>query len=164
MDTNTSSHETFMRQAIALADSAKGHGNHPFGALLELDGEIVLTAENTVITDKNFTKHAEFNLMDKIAKSDLKPEDIKRATLYTSTEPCPMCSGAIFWGGVKHVVYGCPCETLGELAGDDFLVPCRMLFAKAGTHPVSVEGPILAQEAKSVHIGFWDAHLGTDAP
>jgi tRNA(Arg) A34 adenosine deaminase TadA len=153
---NTS--ESYMRHAISLAESAKSHGNHPFGALLELDGKVVLTAENTVITDKNFTKHAEFNLMDMVAKSELSREEIKRCTLYTSTEPCPMCSGAIFWGGVRHVVYGCPCEVLGQIAGDDFLVPCRTLFAKSITEVVTVEGPVLADEARVPHVGFWDAH------
>jgi tRNA(Arg) A34 adenosine deaminase TadA len=141
-----------------LAESAKSHGNHPFGALLELDGKIVLIAENTVITDKNFTKHAEFNLMDMVANSQLTRDEIKRSTLYTSTEPCPMCSGAIFWGGVRHVVYGCPCEVLGQLAGDDFLVPCRTLFSKSITEVVEVEGPVLAEEAKVPHVGFWDTH------
>jgi tRNA(Arg) A34 adenosine deaminase TadA len=154
-----STQEQFMRQAIDLAESAKRHGNHPFGALLVLDGQIALTAENSVVTEKNFTKHAEFNLMDKIAKSGLSQADLQRATLYTSTEPCPMCSGAIFWGGVKHVVYGCPCEVLGEIAGDDFLVPCRSLFAKAQKNTVTVEGPILADEAKVPHVGFWDGHV-----
>mmetsp|Transcript_123281 Transcript_123281/g.241840 ORF Transcript_123281/g.241840 Transcript_123281/m.241840 type:complete len:157 (+) Transcript_123281:23-493(+) len=150
--------EELMREAIRLAEEAKSHGNHPFGALLELDGKVILSAENSVITDKNFTKHAEFNLMDMVARSSLPAEDIRRCTLYTSTEPCPMCSGAIFWGGVRHVVYGCPCEVLGELAGDDFLVPCRTLFSKSKTEPVIVDGPILAEEAKIPHIGFWGNH------
>lgn len=147
--------EEFMREAIKLAESAKLHGNHPFGALLVIDGEIVLTAENTVCTKSNFTHHAEMNLMNMVAEKKMSEADKQKAILYTSTEPCAMCCGAIVWGGVKHVVYGCPCEVLGEIAGDDFLMPCRTLFSISRDAPVQVEGPVLVDEAKVVHEGFW---------
>ena len=144
-----------MRQSIELAESAKKNGNHPFGAILVVDDHVVLRAENTVMTGHSFTHHAEMNLMNLVAKSKLTPEEISRASLYTSTEPCAMCCGAIFWGGVKHVVYGCPCEVLGEIAGDDFLIPCRTLFATSKSSPVRVDGPVLPEEARVPHEGFW---------
>lgn len=145
-----------MREAIGLAESAKSHGNHPFGALLVLDGVVVLQAENTVVTECNFTHHAEMNLMNKVAASSLTAEEKQRSILVASTEPCAMCSGAIFWGGVKRVVYGCPSDFLGEIAGDDSLLPCRMLFSLAKRPPVQVEGPLLEEEAKEVHRSFWE--------
>ncbi len=148
----------FMSEAVELAISAKSNGNHPFGALLVIDGEVALRAENTVITGHNFTHHAEMNLMNLVAAQQYSEDVIKNAILYTSTEPCAMCSGAIVWGGIKHVVYGCPCEYLGEVAGDDFLMPCRNLFSISKEHPVSVEGPVLEEEAKAVHVGFWNSH------
>jgi len=147
--------EIFMKEAIKLANSAKGNGNHPFGALLVIDEKVVLTAENTVISGCNFTHHAEMNLMNKIAASDLTPDKISSGVLYTSTEPCAMCCGAIFWGGVRNVVYGCPCEVLGEIAGDDFLLPCRALFATSKSQPVTVRGPLLIENAREVHLEFW---------
>jgi len=147
--------EELIRESIGLAESAKRNGNHPFGALLVVDDRIVLRAENTVITGHSFTHHAEMNLMNLVAQSDLSKEDISKAVLYTSTEPCAMCCGAIFWGGVKNVVYGCPCEVLGEIAGDDFLIPCRTLFATSKSSPVNVEGPVLLEEATKPHVGFW---------
>jgi tRNA(Arg) A34 adenosine deaminase TadA len=150
--------EKWMKVAIELANRAKENGNHPFGALLVLGGEVVLTAENTVVTGNNPTQHAEMNLMNKIAESNLSRHDMARATLVTSTEPCAMCSGAIVWGGVKHVVYGCPCEILGKLAGDDFLIPCRNILSLSKNFAVAVDGPVLEDEAKNVHLGFWDQH------
>jgi tRNA(Arg) A34 adenosine deaminase TadA len=150
--------ENYMREAIELANIAKANGNHPFGALLVVDDRVVLRAENTVITGNNFTHHAEMNLMNMVASSNLTQEEKARAVLVTSTEPCAMCSGAIVWGGIKKVVYGCPCELLGEIAGDDFLMPCRNLFSLSKQHPVQVEGPVLEEEAKNVHVGFWGHH------
>jgi tRNA(Arg) A34 adenosine deaminase TadA len=55
--------EQFLKQAIELARQARAAGNHPFGALLVLDGRVVLTALNTVITEQNPTGHAEHNLV-----------------------------------------------------------------------------------------------------
>jgi tRNA(Arg) A34 adenosine deaminase TadA len=93
-----SSEEGYIREAIALAVSAQAHGNHPFGALLvsNCTGEIILRAENTVTTARDPTCHTEMNLC-RAAWKALSEEDIHNATLYTSTEPCPMCCGAIFW-------------------------------------------------------------------
>ena len=54
--------EHFARRAIELARQARLAGNHPFGALLVLDGEPLLTAQNTVGSDADPTAHAETNL------------------------------------------------------------------------------------------------------
>jgi hypothetical protein len=38
--------------------------------------------------------------------------------------------GKMYWAGVRFVVYALPAEELAVLAGPDFLVPCRNLFAR----------------------------------
>ncbi len=58
-----STHEHLARQAIDLARQARLAGNHPFGALFSIDDEVVLTAHNTVTTDRDPTAHAESNLV-----------------------------------------------------------------------------------------------------
>ena len=76
-------HEQFARQAMALAGQARGVGNHPFGALLVVDGEVVLTAMNSVNSDRDPTGHAETDLVA-AAIRQLSPNQIGRAVLYTS--------------------------------------------------------------------------------
>jgi tRNA(Arg) A34 adenosine deaminase TadA len=146
-------HHPFIRRSIELAQSAVDKGNHPFGALLVLNGEIILEAENTVNTDDDPTCHAELNLV-KLAAKKLPPEALSQAILYTSTEPCMMCCGGIYWAGISHVVYACGEDTLAKYGGDDFLVPSREIFAH-GKRPVIVEGPILEDEALILHKKFW---------
>jgi len=146
-------HQQFVREAIALARQARVDGNHPFGALLVLDGRVALTATNSVITDRDPTAHAETNLVA-AAIRHLSRDDIKRAVLYTSCEPCAMCVGKIYWAGIRAVVYGLSSQELAVLAGPDFLVPCRELFQRA-REPVVVIGPVLLDEARTVHVGFW---------
>lgn len=145
--------EQFVRQAITLARQARQDGNHPFGALLLLDGQVVLTAMNSVSTDRDPTAHAETNLVVRAIR-ELSPEQIGRAVLYTSCEPCAMCVGKMYWAGIRSVVYAFPATELGVLAGPDFLVPCRELFERA-TESVVVIGPMLVDEARTVHLGFW---------
>jgi len=151
--------EDLLRVAIAVAGRAREHGNHPFGALLaDRAGQVLLTAENTVVTASDATGHAETNLV-RLATAAYSAEQLADLTLYTSTEPCAMCSGAIFWSGIGSVVYALPETALYELTGDDpanltLLLSCRDVFA-AGRRPISVEGPFDLPEARAVHAGFW---------
>jgi tRNA(Arg) A34 adenosine deaminase TadA len=145
--------EELLRQAIALAREARAAGNHPFGALLALDGAVVLTARNTVHTDRDATAHAETNLVAEAIRR-LAPDQIARSVLYTSCEPCAMCVGKAYWAGIRSVVYALPAEELARLAGGSFLVPCRDLFGRAQDR-VTVRGPLLVDEALAVHDGFW---------
>lgn len=153
-------HEELLRQAVSIARDARGHGNHPFGALLaDAAGEVLLTAENTVVTESDATGHAETNLVRLASRRFSQPE-LAVSTLYTSTEPCAMCSGAIYWSGIGSVVYALAEETLYEMTGADaenptLVLPCRTVFA-AGQRTVRVEGPYDIAEAVEVHAGFWN--------
>ena len=65
-------------------------------------------------------------------------------TLYTTAEPCAMCSGAIYWGNIGHVVYAMTEKDLLSLTGADpqnptFDLPCRDVFAK-GQKAIEVTG------------------------
>ncbi|MCJ7623730.1 MAG: nucleoside deaminase, partial [Anaerolineaceae bacterium] len=146
-------HKTFMKAAIQASQSAIDHGNHPFGAVLVQDGEIILTAENTVITEKDITGHAELNLVRQ-AYQTFSPEILAQCTLYTSTEPCPMCAGAIYAARIPRLVIGCSAETLARLTGSDFVVPCRELYARSTRTP-EVIGPVLEKEAFKIHQAYW---------
>merc|ERR1712054_634034 len=125
--------ERFIRKAIELAASARAKGNHPFGALFVNEaGEIILEAENTVVTEKDCTGHAETNLVRNGSKQ-LEPEVLQKCTLYTSTEPCAMCSGALYWAGISRLVYGLPESELYKITGTNeenltLSLPCREIF------------------------------------
>lgn len=86
-------HEPFLREAIALSKSALDHGGEPFGSVLVKDGKVILRAENSVFSGHDMTNHAEMNLV-KLAAQQYDPTFLADCTLYTSTEPCAMCSGA----------------------------------------------------------------------
>jgi len=150
--------ERLIRRAIAIAAQAREHGNHPFGALLtDEEGNILLEAENTVMTQKDCTGHAETNLMRKASK-EYDSDTLAKCILYTSTEPCPMCTGAIFWGNVRRIVFGLSEKRLYEIVGEGseeaLRMPCEELL-KRGKKAIEVVGPVLEEEATKVHEGFW---------
>ena len=147
-----------LRQAIALSRSAVANGNHPFGALLaNARGQVVLTAENTVTTERDVTGHAETNLARLAARAY---RDLGPFSLYTSCEPCAMCAGAIYWAGIGRVVYAMSEADLRAITGahpenPTLAHPCRLVFAD-GQRETVVEGPAIADEASEPHQGFWD--------
>ena len=150
---------TRLRAAIDLARRARHRGNHPFGALLvDAAGLVVAEAENTVVSEHDATGHAETNLV-RIASRRLDRACLRSCTMYASTEPCAMCSGAIYWSGISRVVYGLSEAGLRELTGSHegnptMSLPCRDVFAHS-QGSVQVVGPALEDEARSVHDGFW---------
>jgi tRNA(Arg) A34 adenosine deaminase TadA len=160
--TDVVSHEQLLLQAVEIASDARAHGNHPFGALLaDDDGRVLCTAENTVVTGPDATGHAETNLV-RLASASYSADELGRTTLYSTTEPCAMCAGAIYWSGIGAVVYALAETTLYELVGEDpqnptLVMPCRLVFA-AGRRPVRVVGPFELEEARDLHAGFWQPH------
>jgi len=146
-------HEPFIRQCIALSGQAVKLGDEPFGALLVVDGEVRLTAHNRVTTDSDPTRHAELLLASDACRR-LDDETIVGATLYTSTEPCVMCCGAIYWSRIPRVEFGCSAAALGALVGGSLVMPSRDVFAN-GKRRVDVVGPVLEDEALAVHRAYW---------
>ena len=148
----TSIDERLIRRCLALAREAVSAGHHPFGALLARGDEVVLEAHNTVSVD-GATAHAELNLVRR-ALEKLGRDALADCTLYTSTEPCAMCAGAIYWARIPRVVFGCSVEGLHSVTDGTLRLPCREVFAH-GSRPVEVIGPVLEEESLRVHRSFW---------
>jgi tRNA(Arg) A34 adenosine deaminase TadA len=151
--------EGHLSRAIELARRSREKGNHPFGSLLvDSSGDVVLEAENTVVTGHDVTGHAELNLV-RAASMQFDVQVLRESTLYTSTEPCAMCSGAIYWSGIGRVVYALSSEQLIGIVKDDsgsstLALSCREVFGRGG-RTIEVSGPHVTEHAATVHEGFW---------
>jgi tRNA(Arg) A34 adenosine deaminase TadA/8-oxo-dGTP pyrophosphatase MutT (NUDIX family) len=141
-------HARYIRRCYDLALAALHKGNHPFGALLVHQGEVLLAAENTVSSEQDVTRHAEMNLVSLAART-FSREELAGCMLYTSTEPCVMCSGAIYWSGIQQVVFGAAAQSLATMAGERFVLSSREVFGE-GRSQVHVLGPILEEEGLQV--------------
>ena len=116
---------------------------------------------NVEITEHICTGHAETTLAARASHKFTK-DYLWNCTLYSTAEPCAMCSGAIYWANIGRVVYGMTEKRLLELTGSNeqnptFSLPCREVFAR-GQKDIKVEGPFpeIEEEAAEVHKGYWD--------
>jgi tRNA(Arg) A34 adenosine deaminase TadA len=97
---------SFLLHAVKLAAEGIETGAGPFAAVIVKEGKIIAEAVNSVVLTSDPTAHAEVAAIRKAASS-LNTHDLKDCTIYCSCEPCPMCLGAIYWAGIRNVVYSC---------------------------------------------------------
>jgi len=147
-------HDHWMAEAIRLAEEAAERGDEPFGALLVVDGVSVLEARNAIHTSGDLTQHAELRLISK-ASRELPADVVAAATLYTSTEPCAMCCGAVYWAGIRHVVFGFPADRLEEMVGGSGIHRSSRDILGDATGDVRIDGPVLEDAAGAVHARYW---------
>ena len=146
----------YLKMAIQMAKISKDKGNLPYGCVLvNSEGDILLKGENSIVTENDCLGHAEINLIREASKK-YSFEELNQCTIYTSDEPCPMCSSAIFWSGIKKLVYGLSKKRYYDLVGRDnanfhFEVSCREVFIKGG-RKVEVQGPFLEEEVAVLHM------------
>ena len=154
-------HIYYLERAIEVSKKSRSHGNTPFGAILvDADGNILLEQENIEISTHKCTGHAETALAE-AASQKYSKDFLWNCTLYTSAEPCAMCSGAIYWANIGHVVYAMTEKRLLELSGSNeqnptFSLPCRDVFSH-GQKDIKVTGPFpeLEEKVAAVHKGYW---------
>jgi len=88
----------------------------PIGAVIELGGEVVAMAHNTVESSRDPTAHAEMLALTQAA-ARMGDWRLAGATVYVTKEPCPMCSGAMLMSRVRRVCYAVPDPKMGCLGG-----------------------------------------------
>ncbi|MBN1107832.1 MAG: nucleoside deaminase [Bacteroidales bacterium] len=100
----TNDDRTFITRAVEIAKQGIEKGYGPFGALITRKGRIIAEANNGVVLLKDPTAHAEILAIRK-ASEILSTHDLSDCVLYSSCEPCPMCLGAVYWSGIKKILY-----------------------------------------------------------
>ncbi|WP_369234517.1 nucleoside deaminase [Streptomyces sp. R21] len=129
--------EDLLRRAIHLAARAVTLGDAPYASLLVgPDGAILAEAHNTVRRDDDITAHPELKLA-RWAARELDSATAARTTMYTSCQPCGMCTGGIIRSGLGRVVYALATDQLIELNPESGAWPT-----------VPQQGPALFAEAR----------------
>lgn len=139
-----------MRRALELARESIDAGDRPFGSVLVLDGEIVAEARNTVYTEDDVTAHPELKLA-RWAGAELSESERRETTMYTSTAPCEMCSGAIARVGLGRVVYSTSISEITEILETD----TGKLSSEILEPNTSLVGPLLPEHGREIHDSYW---------
>jgi tRNA(Arg) A34 adenosine deaminase TadA len=123
--------------------AGRAAGDAPFGSLLVgLDGTVLAEDHNTVLTDGDISAHPELKLA-RWAARELDASTAAATTMYTSCQPCGMCTGAIERSGLGRVVFALSNEQLADIK------------PAGGFPPVRQEGPALLDEARMAVDGYY---------
>jgi len=141
-------HEDFMRRAIALSREhmEAGHGG-PFGAVVVKDGKVIGEGWNQVTSANDPTAHAEVMAIREACRN-LGTFDLSGAAIYASSEPCPMCLGAIYWARLECVYFANSRTDVAAISFDD-----ARLYDEISAPPEKRSLPmirLLAEEALEV--------------
>lgn len=139
----------YLRRAIELSRAAGAAGDMPFGAVGVIDGRISAEAVNHQSTQADCTAHAEMVLVRR-AQAQGGVDALRGATVYASGEPCAMCAGALFWAGVRRVVYAASQPEMARVMGGALLPAGARSILTAAQPAVQVDGPWLEAEALEV--------------
>jgi tRNA(adenine34) deaminase len=138
--------EYFMRVALEVAKK----GDSPYGAVIVKDGEIVAAAHNTVKQDSDPSAHAEINVI-RILTSKLKNPSLEGYKIYTTGEPCPMCTSACIWSGISEIIYGASIQDLMDIKQSQIDISCEEVIAKSFRN-IRITKGILKEECMDLFI------------
>jgi len=103
-----------MHQCLSLAKTALGSGNPPVGALIVFEGKVIGTGIESGKTTGDITNHAEI-IAIRNALSNGYSDQLHRASMYTTHEPCIMCSYMIRHHRIAEIIYGTAVPYVGGL-------------------------------------------------
>ncbi len=146
----------FMREAIRLSEEAVKNGNEPFGAVLVKDGKIVFTNENQIYTMHDPTFHGEAGLIRRFC-AETGITDLSEYTMYSSCEPCFMCSGAMVWVKLGRLVYAASNMELEEILGNEGCNCSKMVFENSFHQPEVTSG-VLREESLEILREYFAEH------
>jgi guanine deaminase len=143
---------TFMQMAIDKSREGVANGQTPFGACIVKDGKVVSCAHNKVWATMDITAHAEIVAIRE-ACTNLGTIDLSGCSIYSTTEPCPMCFSAIHWANIGDVVFGASIGDAKAYGFHELTIPNETM-KEIGGSMVRITSGFMAKEALAV-FGEW---------
>ncbi len=144
----------FMEEAIRMGKAGVRKENSPFGCCIVKGGRIVALAHNTVLAGRDGTNHAEMNAV-RAACRRLKSHELRGCTVYSTTEPCPMCFSAIHWVKADAIVYGTAIADVKALGFSELTIGNAEMKRRGGSR-VRIRGSFMRKECLAF-LDYWKA-------
>jgi tRNA(adenine34) deaminase len=146
----------FMREALRVATERGGDPSlAPIGCVIVLDGKIVARERNHVADKCDVTAHAEIEALRAAGKGRENGE-LRGATVYTTLQPCGMCTMALIWAKVRRIVYGAGRADVNRLYFEARHIDTLDFVAQAYRDDISIEGGVLREECAQLYWRPWD--------
>src|SRR5437868_6977328 len=144
-----SSDESFMREALRMAQKAYGANEVPVGAVVVHEGRIIARACNQVELLKDATAHAEMLALTQ-AEAAVGDWRLTDCDLYVTKEPCAMCAGAVAHTRIRRVIFGCTDPSAGAAGSVVNLLQLRSL-----NHRCEITSGVLQNECAAILQDFF---------
>lgn len=141
--------ETWMRDALALAEQGAAEGEVPVGALVVRDGRVLGRGWNRPISAHDPTAHAEVMALRDAARNEANYR-LPGATLYVTIEPCTMCFGALMHARITRLVFGATEPRAGACVSQ-LRLPEQTFY----NHRIEVTGGVLAEDSANLLRAFF---------
>lgn len=142
----------WMRQALDLAVRTKGTdpADTPIAALVVRDGALVASGVNRTPEACDATAHAEIEALRAAGRAvgDMR---IEGATLYSTLQPCGMCTMAAIWAGVSRIVYGAGRKDVHEMYFEDRHLSTLDFVADAYKDDLALIGGVLSDDCAQLY-------------
>lgn len=149
---------SFMQLAIDKAWEGVRKKEAPFGACIVKGNKVIAVAHNIVYSSTDSTAHAEINAIRAACKK-LRTIDLSGCTIYSTTEPCPMCFSAIHWARMKAIVFGTRIRDAKRIGFSEIPLTNRRLKQVSGDE-IKIKGDVMRKENLEL-LKTWKKKVGT---
>jgi tRNA(adenine34) deaminase len=142
----------WMRRAIALARKGESApGRNPIGCVIVRDGVVIGEGCNEVDLRHDATAHAEIVSMRR-AGERLQCDELRGAVLYTTLQPCGMCTMASIWAKIGRIVYGAGRDDVHAMYFEDRHLDTVDFIRDAFRDDLAVEGGLLVKACAELYV------------
>jgi Cytosine/adenosine deaminases len=143
-----------MRAALDYAVREKGRdpANTPIGAVIVHHGMLLGSGVNRTAERCDATAHAEIEAIRAAGKT-AGAMRVEGATLYSTLQPCGMCTMASIWAGISRIVYGAGRDDVHEMYFEDRHLSTLDFVADAYKEDLTLEGGVCAEDAAHLYYG-----------
>ena|SRR5690349_2354089 len=148
--------EHFMREAIRTAsENGTDPSLSPIGCVIVMDGRIIAARRNRVAEQHDACAHAEIEAI-RAAGKDFENGELRGATLYSTLQPCGMCTMASIWSKVSRIVFGAGREDVHKMYFEARAIDTLEFVTKAYRDDLTITGGILKEECAGLYYRPWD--------
>jgi tRNA(adenine34) deaminase len=143
---------TWMRRAVALAQDAEGQpGKNPIGCVIVRDGVVIGEGCNEVDLRHDATAHAEIVSMRR-AGEKLQCNELRGAVLYSTLQPCGMCTMASIWAKIGRIVYGAGREDVHAMYFENRHLDTVHFIRDAFRNDLALDGGLMVRECAALYV------------
>ena len=143
----------WMRRALDQArQGERREGSNPIGCVIVRDGLLLAAGCNEVDKRHDPTAHAEIVTIRR-AGERVQSHELRGSVLYTTLQPCGMCTMASIWAKVGRIVFGAGRDDVHRMYFEDRHLDALDFIRDAYRDDLSIEGGVLAAECAALYVG-----------